>query len=46
VELFVWFTFRDDSTNTWESGLLDRDGRPKPAYARFAAAARELGSSG
>jgi hypothetical protein len=45
VELFVWFTFRDDSTNTWESGLLDRDGRPKPAYARFAAAARELGSS-
>jgi len=46
VELFVWFTFRDDPTNTWESGLLDREGRPKPAYARFAAAARELGGSG
>jgi len=46
VELFVWFTFRDDPTNRWESGLLDRDGRSKPAYARFAAAARELGSSG
>jgi hypothetical protein len=46
VELFVWFTFRDDPTNRWESGLLDRDGRPKPAYARFAAAARELGSPG
>jgi hypothetical protein len=46
VKLFVWFAFRDDPTNTWESGLLDRDGRPKPAYARFAAAARELGSSG
>jgi hypothetical protein len=43
VELFVWFTFRDDPTNRWESGLLDSDGRPKPAYARFAAAARELG---
>ena len=46
VELFVWFTFRDDPTNRWESGLLDRDGRPKPAYARFAAAVRARGSSG
>jgi hypothetical protein len=43
VELFVWFTFRDDPTNRWESGLLDSDGRPKPAYARFAAAVRALG---
>jgi hypothetical protein len=40
VELFVWFTFRDDPMNTWQSGLLDERGRPKPAYARFAEEAR------
>lgn len=45
VELFVWFTFRDDPENTWQSGLLDASGRPKPAYARFTAAVRTLGES-
>ena len=43
VDLFVWFTFRDDPMNTWESGLLDARGHPKPVYARFAAAVRKLG---
>lgn len=42
IELFIWFTLRDDPTNTWQSGLLDRSGRPKPAYARFTAAVRAL----
>jgi hypothetical protein len=43
VEVFVWFTFRDDPTNTWQSGLLDENGRPKPAYARFSQTVRALG---
>jgi hypothetical protein len=43
VELFIWFTFRDDPTNTWQSGLLGGNGRPKPAYARFSATVRKLG---
>jgi hypothetical protein len=42
VNVFIWFTLRDDPTNTWESGLLDGSGRPKPAYARFSAAVRTL----
>jgi hypothetical protein len=42
VEVFVWFTFRDDPTNAWQSGLLDESGSPKPAYARFSAAVRAL----
>jgi hypothetical protein len=34
----VWFTFRDDRTNAWQSGMLDGDGRPRPLYESFAAA--------
>jgi cellulase (glycosyl hydrolase family 5) len=44
VQLFVWFTFRDDYTNHWQSGLLDRRGRPRPIYARFTAATRSVAS--
>jgi hypothetical protein len=40
VKLFVWFTFRDDRTNAWQSGLLDARGRERPAYKRFAAEVR------
>jgi hypothetical protein len=43
VEVFIWFTFRDDPTNTWQSGLLDESGSPKPAYARFSQAVHALG---
>lgn len=42
VEVFVWLTFRDDSTNRWQSGLLDQSGRPKPAYEAFSAAVQAL----
>jgi len=42
VEMFVWFTFRDDSGNPWQSGLIGRAGQPKSALARFGAAARGL----
>jgi hypothetical protein len=38
VGMFVWFTFRDDFTNAWQSGLLDERGRPRPLYESFAAA--------
>lgn len=44
VRMFVWFTFRDDQTNAWQSGLLDGRGRPRPAYERFAAAIGAIGS--
>jgi hypothetical protein len=39
VQMFIWFVFRDDTTSTWQSGLLQRSGAIKPALARFAAAA-------
>jgi hypothetical protein len=44
VQLFVWFTFRDDETNNWQSGLLDRRGRARPLYSRFTAATRSVTS--
>jgi hypothetical protein len=43
VRMFVWFTFRDDYTNAWQSGLLDERGRPRPLYESFAAAIGALG---
>jgi hypothetical protein len=45
VTLFVWFTFRDDESNAWQSGLLDRRGRPRPAYEGFAAAIRGISAT-
>jgi hypothetical protein len=42
VKLFVWFTFRDEYTNAWQSGLLDARGRERPAYKRFAAEVRAI----
>jgi len=46
VTMLVWFVFRDEPGEPWQSGLLDHRGRAKPALARFAAtsrpAAREL----
>jgi FG-GAP repeat/Glycosyl hydrolase catalytic core len=36
VAMFVWFGFRDAVGQRWESGLVDRSGRPKPALASFA----------
>jgi hypothetical protein len=42
VRMFVWFTFRDDRTNAWQSGMLDRHGRARPAYEQFRAAIAAL----
>ncbi len=35
VQMFVWFIFRDDPTSTWQSGVLYRNGREKPAAKVF-----------
>jgi hypothetical protein len=37
VAMLVWFVFRDAPGEPWQSGLVDRRGRAKPALARFAA---------
>jgi hypothetical protein len=42
VRMFIWFTFRDDAGNPWQSGLLAVGSRAKPAYATFGASARQL----
>jgi hypothetical protein len=42
VQMFIWFTFRDDPTyTTWDSGLIGTTGR-KPALAVFESAAAGL----
>jgi hypothetical protein len=45
VHMFVWFTFRDDRTNAWQSGLLDGQGRPRPAYDELRTAIAALPTS-
>jgi hypothetical protein len=42
VRMFVWFVLRDRDGNPWQSGLLSQDGLPKPAFDRFAEAARQV----
>lgn len=39
IKMFLWFVFRDDPSDPWQSGLLDEAGARKPAFATFAAAA-------
>jgi hypothetical protein len=42
VHMFVWFVFRDSSGSPWQSGIYRTSGAPKPAAARWAAAARSV----
>ncbi len=39
VAMFIWFIVRDDPTSAWQSGLVNRDGSRKPAFATFASLA-------
>jgi hypothetical protein len=42
VKMFIWFILRDDPTSTWQSGLINRDGSKKPAYATFSTSAKAV----
>jgi hypothetical protein len=42
VEMFIWFIFRDSTSQTWFSGLVSKTGAKKPAYSSFAATAKRL----
>jgi hypothetical protein len=35
VNMFVWFTYRDDSGNAWKSGIVDNAGARKPGWTAF-----------
>ena len=35
VNMFVWFTYRDDSGNLWKSGIVDNAGARKPGWTAF-----------
>jgi hypothetical protein len=36
VQMFCWFTFRDNPGNPWKSGIESQGGTPKPSFAPFA----------
>ena len=38
VNMFVWFTYRDDSGNLWKSGIVDNANARKPGWNAFASA--------
>ena len=43
VDMFIWFVFRDDQGQPWESGVFTAGGAPKgTSPARFTSAARPL----
>jgi hypothetical protein len=42
VNMFVWFIFRDSSQATWFSGLLQQNGKKKPAYNSFKTTAKGI----
>jgi hypothetical protein len=42
VQMFIWFILRDDPTSAWQSGLVQRNGTKKPAFATSARVAKPL----
>jgi Cellulase (glycosyl hydrolase family 5) len=39
VQMFIWFTFRDNSGNPWKSGIESANGTRKSSYAAFSSLA-------
>jgi hypothetical protein len=42
VEMFVWFIFRDSTSQTWFSGIEKKTGIKKPAWSAFVATAKNI----
>ena len=42
VQMFCWFTFRDNAGNPWKSGVENSDGTAKPAFAVFSLLAHQI----
>lgn len=42
VQMFIWFIFRDSTSDTWSSGIEKRSGAKKPGYAGFASRAHRI----
>jgi len=42
VNMFVWFTYRDDAGNLWKSGVVDNAGVRKPGWSSFQSATPPL----
>jgi len=42
VQMFCWFTFRDNGGNPWKSGLQSDSGAPKPALSVFTNLAHKI----
>jgi hypothetical protein len=42
VEMFVWFTFRDSTGQTWFSGIEKKTGIKKPAWKAFVSTAKKI----
>jgi hypothetical protein len=40
IQMFCWFTFRDNSGNPWQSGLERPSGAHKPSYNTFSSIAK------
>jgi Cellulase (glycosyl hydrolase family 5) len=42
VQMFCWFTFRDNAGNPWKSGIESANGSVKPSFAAFSALAHQI----
>jgi hypothetical protein len=42
VQMFIWFIFRDSTSQTWFSGLEQASGQKRPSFATFSAAAASI----
>jgi hypothetical protein len=42
IQMFIWFTFRDDAGNPWKSGVVANDNSQKPSLATFTTTAKPM----